>query len=80
MISVCARANSVRMDSPLFTSKDIAQRFGVKVETVRAWVRDGRIPCIRASRKIVRFRIEEVEAALRQEASIMLVGGTGDEQ
>jgi excisionase family DNA binding protein len=66
------------MDTPLLTSKDLAARFGVSVETVRGWVRDGRIPCIRASRKIVRFRIDEVEDALRQNATFALVGGARD--
>ena len=72
MTAVYTRANNMRMDSHLLTSEDIAQRFGVKVETVRAWVRAGRVPCIRASRKIVRFRIDEVEAALRQEVTATL--------
>ena len=64
------------MDTSLLTSKDLAKCFGVSVETVRAWVRDGRIPYIRASRKIVRFRMDEVEAALHQNATLAPVGGT----
>ena len=34
------------------------------VATVNNWVREGRIPYIRASRKVVRFVLVDVEAAL----------------
>ncbi len=52
----------------LSDARDVAARFGVTVECVRRWVRERRIPYIRASRKIVRFRLNEVEAALKQGA------------
>lgn len=52
------------MDEPLVDSFAISKRFGVSVGTVRGWVRDGRIPSIRASRRIVRFRMSDVIAAL----------------
>lgn len=52
------------MPTELSNAEQIAKRFGVSVNTVRKWVRDGRIPFIRASRRIVRFKLDDVEAAL----------------
>ncbi len=46
---------------PLATADDVARRFGVTVSTVNRWVRDGVIPCVRPSRRIVRFNLGEVE-------------------
>ena len=43
----------------------VAERFGVRVETVNAWVRTRRISCVRVTRKTVRFSLSEVEKALR---------------
>ncbi len=50
--------------SDLVTSQDIADRFGVTVETVQSWVRRGRVPYIRPSRRVVRFRMEDVERSI----------------
>src|SRR5438105_67327 len=52
-----------RADDPLLTSNQVACWLGVKVETVRDWARRGRIPCLRASRRIIRFRMADVERA-----------------
>ncbi len=49
---------------PLATADDVARRFRVTVSTVNRWVRDGIIPCIRPSRRIVRFNLGEVERAI----------------
>lgn len=46
------------------TADDLARHFNVTVATVRRWVRQGRIPFIRPSRRVVRFHLREVEAAL----------------
>ena len=53
----------------LQTVKDVAQRFEVSVETVRTWVRGERIPCIRVTRRIVRFNMADVERALQKPAT-----------
>lgn len=53
-------------NDPLVTAERVAEHFGVRVGAVNAWVRARRIPCVRASRRVVRFRLSEVEAALRQ--------------
>lgn len=51
---------------PLVTAERVADHFGVRVGTVNAWVRERRIPFVRPSRRVVRFRLSKVEAALRQ--------------
>ena len=48
----------------LVDAATLAERFSVTVATVNAWVREGRIPYIRASRKVIRFIMTDVEAAL----------------
>ncbi len=47
--------------SELVTTREVAERFGVAVSTVRRWVRDRRIPYVRVSKRTVRFDLEEVE-------------------
>jgi len=51
-------------DMPPVTARELAVYFGVTVATVNRWVRERRIPFIRASRRVVRFHIPEVERAL----------------
>lgn len=48
----------------LATTDDVARRFGVTRNTVRKWVRLGIVPFMRASRRVVRFDLDEVERAL----------------
>lgn len=55
-----------RTDS-LVTAQAVADRFGVTVPTVLKWVREQRIPCVRASRKVLRFDLAAVEASLVRE-------------
>lgn len=50
------------------TAEAIAEHFGVTVPTVNRWVREHRIPCIRPTRKTVRFKLSEVECALSDDA------------
>lgn len=55
------------LSEPLVSTKTIANRFGVTVQAVRRWVRDGRVPCYRVSRRTVRFKVSEVERAIAHE-------------
>jgi excisionase family DNA binding protein len=52
----------------LVTAREVAARFGVAVSTVRVWVRQRRIPCVRFSRKVIRFDLAAVERAVAQTA------------
>ena len=45
----------------LVTSEEVAQHFNVTLGTVNRWVRDAVIPCIRPTRRIVRFDLNAVE-------------------
>ena len=46
------------------TTAQVAERFRVSGETVRRWVRSGRVPSFRAG-LLLRFDLDEVEQALR---------------
>ena len=48
----------------LVTAEVLAERYGVRPETVLCWARRGLVPCVRPSRKTIRFRLAEVEAAI----------------
>lgn len=55
----------MELDKPpqLVATDEVARRFGVSVPTVRRWVRERRIPCIRVSRRVIRFDLAAVEEA-----------------
>jgi excisionase family DNA binding protein len=46
------------------TAAELAERLGVKAETVLLWHRNGRIPSRKLSHKILRFSLADVVAAL----------------
>jgi excisionase family DNA binding protein len=46
------------------TINDIAEHYTVSISTVRAWIRDSKIPYLRVG-KTFRFKLSEVDAALR---------------
>jgi excisionase family DNA binding protein len=50
-------ANSKR----LYTCKDVAERYGVQIETVWKWVRTGKIPFMRIG-KLIRFYESDLKA------------------
>lgn len=56
---------------PIVNIKAVAKHFGCDKRTIRKMVRDGRIPCYaihNGARTYLKFRIAEVEAALRRTA------------
>lgn len=59
----------MQLEKPV-SSDEVAAHFGVTVQTVNRWVRKGRIPFFRPTRRTVRFRLVEVEAALRDRSSV----------
>ena len=56
------------MDEKLLTYSEVAQKFGFKVGTLYALVSRKRIPHVRFSRKMVRFRPDELEQWVRASA------------
>lgn len=48
----------------LSSAAEVAARLGVKPGTVLLWYREGRIPGLKLSHKVLRFRLSEVVAAL----------------
>ena len=48
----------------LITVCELSKHFSVHPETVRLWVRTGRVPCIRPTARTIRFDLKAVEKAL----------------
>jgi excisionase family DNA binding protein len=48
----------------LLTAEDLAKRLRVSADTVRRWAREGRVPEVRLSRKVRRFRMADVAEAI----------------
>jgi excisionase family DNA binding protein len=59
-------------------SEEIASRYGVSVETVRAWARRRWIPVLRAGRRPMLFDPDEVDQALRARGKRNRDTGTGE--
>jgi excisionase family DNA binding protein len=63
-------------------TRELAEVLAVSEDTIRSWVRDGRIPALRACRRgMLRFDLDEVLAALRRagrapEAAVAPTGAT----
>jgi excisionase family DNA binding protein len=55
---------SIAPTDDLLNAAELAERLGVKPGTVLAWHRDGRIPSRKLTRKVLRFNLPEVLAAL----------------
>jgi hypothetical protein len=55
-------------DTELLTADQLAERLHIRPRTVKTWARQGRIPTMRLSPKVVRFDWVSVLAALRDRA------------
>lgn len=53
------------------TAKEVAQTFAVTVATVGDWRRRGLVPAVRVSRRVVRYKLDDVRAAFER------IGGQG---
>lgn len=72
-----ARAPAPRPASETFlTPEDVALRLGVNVQTVRAWIRSGKLPASRlAGRRVLRIRESDIEAVLEPVDPADFAGG-----
>jgi len=59
------RAEVISRAPRFVTQKEAAEILGVTDRTVRTMIADGRLTGYRAGRRIVRLRLDEVEAALK---------------
>lgn len=50
----------------LLTAEELGARLRVAPGTILGWARSGHIPAVRMSPKVVRFRLDEVVAALQR--------------
>ena len=51
-------------EKKLETADELAQRLHLKPSTIRTWSRQGKIPVVRISPKVIRFDSQAVMAAL----------------
>ena len=61
-IAALAPVRSDRTDSPWLTAGQVASRLGVSERTVRSWTARGIIPCVRLPGRLVRYRVDEIDA------------------
>jgi excisionase family DNA binding protein len=64
-------------DTELMTVEQLADRLHIRPRTVQAWARQGRIPTVKLSPKVVRFDWLEVLAALRNQSKPLGVQHAG---
>lgn len=57
------------MENEILTANELATRLKLKPETIRVWAREGRIPSIRPTQKILRFDLQKVLQAISTERS-----------
>jgi len=50
----------------VLTAEEVARRLSLRPSTVRRWAREGRIPAVRPTARVIRFDIAAVLAALRR--------------
>jgi predicted site-specific integrase-resolvase len=57
--------------SAYMTAEELGVRLRLKATTIAAWSRQGKIPVHRLAPKVLRYRIEEVLAALESRSAAM---------
>jgi excisionase family DNA binding protein len=53
------------MNQRFLTPSELAGLLRVRPSTISSWAREGRIPCLRFSKGVVRFDLDAVTAALK---------------
>jgi excisionase family DNA binding protein len=60
-----ARPGHGSLPEVFLTPEDVAKRLGVNTQTVRAWIRSGKLPASRlAGRRVLRVRESDIAAVL----------------
>ncbi len=54
------------MEKEIVTAKELAERLNLKPETIRIWARQGLIPSLRPTPKVLRFEMRSVMAAIKK--------------
>jgi excisionase family DNA binding protein len=63
------------VSEPLLTARQVAERFGVSVETVLRWHRAGRLPGgYRLATGVLRFSESELDGWLKERREVVSVG------
>lgn len=57
------------MNDELITAEELGKRLRIRPATIRLWTRDGIVPAIRITGKVIRYDAVEVVAALRLRAN-----------
>ncbi len=62
----------------LITAQELASKLRLRLSTVRRWTREGNIPSIRLSEKVVRYDYAEVQAQIRARGARLARGEAHD--
>lgn len=68
------------MNNRLVRAEEVAVRLGIRPSTVKSWAREGLIPCVRPTQRVIRFDLAAVEAALHAEEAQQRRGSTEDHE
>ena len=52
--------------SDMVTAEELAKRLSLSAETIRLWAREGIIPAIKITGKVIRYDPADVDRALRE--------------
>lgn len=74
---------SPSLDTQLLTEERVAWIWNVSERTVRDWRQQGRLPCVKKGKNIVRYQpadvVADILASYRKATQVPIVGGVGPE-
>ena len=59
----------VTMGKKIVTAEELAEQLSLKPKTIHDWARQGKIPSLRISPKVIRFEMEAVLAVIKRTAT-----------